>query len=56
MLDFVRFCLCKNVRQRPDSSQLISHAFVRPDVRALRLLHAEGSKDGLKAMRGLMER
>lgn len=56
MLDFTRFCLCKNVRQRPDSSQLISHKFVRPDVRALRLLHAEGSKEGLKAMRGLMKR
>ena len=46
MLDFVRICLHKNTSQRPDSSMLSSHSFIRQDVAALRDWHANPSGPG----------
>ncbi|GMI07020.1 hypothetical protein TrVE_jg286 [Triparma verrucosa] len=57
MLDFVRICLHKNPSQRPDSSMISSHQFIRQDVSALRDIHSDESrKGGLPAIRSLLQK
>jgi len=57
MLDFVRICLHKNPSQRPDSSMISSHQFIRQDVAALRDIHADESRrTGLPAIRTLLQK
>ena len=56
MVDFARFCLCKSVTQRPDSSMLAGHKFVREDVARLRSIHENGGYGGLLTLRSLLDR
>jgi serine/threonine protein kinase len=51
MIDFTRVCLTKDTSQRPDSSALSSHPFIRQDVSSLRAREA-----GLPAIRNLLAR